>query len=812
MTWNHWMSTVLLFLLGFMNHLSAKNWQQVSKEKCTYLIQGVVYDHSTKAPLPYASVLIEKVNIGTTTDENGHFIIEKLCEKEYDLAISFIGYKTLRHHHDFHHSNIEIYLAPDEMMLESILVEAEHTESGLSTTTSTKLSAKEMVLEQSSSLGELTSRIPGLTTISSGQNVVKPVIHGLHSNRILLINNGLRHEFQNWGTDHAPEIDPSLIDQVEVIKGAATVRFGPNALGGVILVNPEKLELSTPLHGEVNLTGKSNGRSGEGSAMLSKGFKRLSLQAEAAWLKQGDLHTPDYNLSNTGKVEASYSANARLHLLPELDIDLYYSHFNQELGLLRGAVNGNLEDLMFALENQIPNDTRSFSYAIGTPKQEIAHDLVKAKMHYIGEHQSFSLQYGLQLNNRKEFDVRRGNLNETPNIDLDLMTQSLDAEWIHPQWKKWNGRMGLHWSFQDNENQPGTNTTPFLPNFESQRIGAYIIEQLEIGEQTFEAGLRYDLIHTDLVGREASGDLFSNTLNYQNLTASLGYKIKLTDYETFRTNLGTAWRPPDVSELYRFGRHLTAIEYGLWRYQFSDDESITTNQVLTEKEREAKPEVGIKWISSYEVKRPNYQLEFTGYVNLINDYIYARPAGITRTVRGAAPYFIYDQTDALFWGLDVAGSLIHRENLSSEFKASYLWSGQLKTQDHFVGQPPAQLSYAINWEPTVDFFGKMSFRLSADYTFRQFQTPRTISIAELLDASNQGTNLFSEDAADFDILEASNGYLLTNFAWIANINHVEWRFQVKNLFNQRYRNYTDRMRYFADEVGRNFILSINYKF
>ena len=165
-------------------------------------------------------------------------------------------------------------MAPEQMLLESIVVEAEAVKGDLNTNTATSLSSKELESVASESFGDVASKISGVSMLKVGQNVVKPVIHGLHSNRILVVNEGLRHEFQNWGTDHAPEIDPSLIDELTVVKGAATVRYGPDALGGVILINAPDMELNTPLKGEVRLTGKSNGRSGEATVKLQKGFNK----------------------------------------------------------------------------------------------------------------------------------------------------------------------------------------------------------------------------------------------------------------------------------------------------------------------------------------------------------------------------------------------------------------------------------------------------------------------------------------------------------------------------------------------------------
>lgn len=801
------MKNIFLILLGllFLGNLSAQ-----TADSCTYVVKGAVFDQLTKEPLAYASVVLDSFGLGTSTDEQGFFEIKGLCRKEYEVRVSYIGYKTAVHHHDFHHPYVEILLAPEETLLGSVVVEAERTSNNLQTSTAARLSGRELESVKTESFADAVSQISGVSTISTGQNVAKPIIHGLHSNRILVINNELRHEFQNWGIDHAPEIDPSAISRIEVIKGAATVRYGPDALGGVILTNPAPMELSTPLEGEVSLTGKSNGRSGEASAELRKGFKWLSLSGGGSYVKQGDLHTPAYNLTNTGKEEYSYFGGLRLHLLPELDVETYYSRFNQNLGILLGSTFSNLEDLEQAIDANVPFFTEDFRYDIEQPRQEVEHDLFKAKALYTGAKQSFELLYGYQINRRKEFGLRRG---DAPTINLELATHSLDANWHHPSLGPISGRLGIQWQQQANDNLPGTNTVPFIPNFDSERFGVYMIESYTTGANIFEVGLRYDNMEADITGREPDNTIYRNTIAFENVTATLGYKRQLSDHASFRTNFGTAWRPPNVAELYRFGQHSFFLEYGLWRYTIDEkyDFVSTTEGILTEEDREVPSEVGYKWINTFEYSKDKLQLEATAYINYIDNFIYSKPAGLTRTPRGVFVYFIYDQTDALFWGFDLSSRLKHSGAFTSTLRGSYLWAKQIQQNDFFAGEPPANIRYDLAYTPKWRFPDDTQFKLSFNYNFKQTQHPRILSVNEFLYAAQNDINRFAEDASDFDLIPPPPAFLLTNFSWESSWKKLNWRFQVQNLFNVSYRNYTDRMRYFADEVGRNFVLSIRYK-
>lgn len=786
--------------------------QRLLPDSCVYLVAGQVLDIATQQPLPYASVRVKGLAVGDQTNAQGYFRIERLCRREFDLIISYVGYKTAVHHHDVYHATPRILLAHDSITLQSVTVEGELMEGDLYSGTVQRLSPQEFAQQQSGSLGDLAANLSGVSTLSTGSNVVKPVIHGLHGNRVLIINNGVRHEFQNWGDEHAPEIDPSLAQDISVVKGAATVRYGPDALGGVILINPPRLELLTSLHGNAQLIGQSNGRSGEASVGLQKGFHRLSLLGQASVVRQGDLHAPDYQLTNTGKREQSTALSSRFHY-GNFDTYAYYSHFAQELGILRGAVTGNLEDLTTAIAAEPPPLTRSFSYTINNPRQTVQHDMLKLEGHWNNERQSVEVQYALQNNRRQEFDVRRGTNNRRPNIDLQLLTHSVDAVWQHPVWQGWEGSVGAQGLLQMNSNRPGTNTVPFVPNFTTQRAGAYVIEAFVAGADRLEVGARYDYQAMAIRGRQPDNEIYRTDLAYHNVTATLGWVRDLSEQQRLRTNVGLAWRPPNVSELYSYGRHQASLEYGLWRYRPTEDGRFDTNTILSERDRAVPAEQGLKWISTYEVNRTRWQGELTAYVNYIRNYIYTQPAGITQTVRGAFPYFIYQQDDALLAGVDATAAYVHTNRLTSTLRASYLWARNLGTDEPFVGLPPADVRYRLEYRlPRWGVLDESSWNGGVQYTFRQFQAPRTVPLSTLLRAGQTDEALFATNRSAFDILPPPPGYVLLNLAWTGQIDNFELGLRVSNALNQPYRSYTDRLRYFADEVGRNVLVSVKYAF
>ncbi|MEQ9202890.1 MAG: carboxypeptidase-like regulatory domain-containing protein [Cyclobacteriaceae bacterium] len=777
----------------------------VAYQKCDHKVEGTVFDLRTGEKLPFATILVEETQKGTVSDIDGHFEITNICQDEVELIISYIGYKTNTHHHDFHHGSPIIYLAPEDYSLQSVVVEGELLRDGkVGQTTSTieidKLTAS------SHNLGQALKQLSGVEMVSTGQNVNKPVIHGLHSNRILIINDDMRHEFQNWGTDHAPEIDPDQFQSIEVIKGAATVKYGPDALGGVILLHPKKLALHESINGFVKTSAFTNGMGGSISSQIHAGGHKISGTFGVRSMIQGDLRSPDYMLSNTGKKETSFNAGLRYHM-PKMDLELRGSYFSQELGILRGSNTGNLDDLIAAMESDIPFYTEEFGYAISSPKQEVNHSSIKLKGKYYFANSWLETTYGLQLNNRFEFDVRRGANNETPSIDLTLLSQNLEIDFFHPKIIGFEGNMGLSLMMQDNNNNPGTNTIPFVPNFNTSRLGFYLIENKKIGNATVEFGTRYDWQTSSIRGRDNNNDLFFDNVDFGNLSASLGFQYSFKD-KLFRSNVASAWRPPSISELYSFGRHQASIEYGFWRYEELET-GIATAEVLTQSDKPVKSEVGFKWINSLSGSKENISWEMVFYLNYIKDYIYATPRGITSTVRGAFPYWIYTQDDALFVGGDVSLDIQHTSNLSSNLSISYVHARNL-SGGTFVGIPPANIRYELRHKFDLGK-GKLTLGLTPAYTFRQFNEPEILELPDLLEIQKNNDQERLNEMDVFDIREVPEGYFLLN----TNVNYAlsQWIFSVSgsNLLNNNYRSYTDRLRYFSDDLGINIQLEIKYK-
>lgn len=784
-------------LLSFIVSLHLFTYGQ--SKTCDGVVSGKILSLETNEPLPFATVTILGTTLTDIASESGDFTIKNICNDDIDLEIRFVGYKTVVHHHDLHHPNPIIYLASDETILESIIVEDSRVEELQSLAVQKKEIDKLSLVN--STMGELAAEISGVSMLQTGTNISKPMIHGLHSNRVLVINDGVRHAYQVWGEEHAPEIDPSHVDQIEVVKGAATVKYGPEALGGVILYNSKRPELHADLNGSFGSSYQTNGRSINSQLNLGQGGHRFAWNIGAFGVYQGDLHAPDYNLSNTGKREFGGSFSTLLHQ-PKFDLQISGNYFQQELGILRASIRGNLTDLQNGINDSIPQPTFPFTYDIGSPSQKTEHGLLKADLTlFAGEH-TFNIKYSIQRNIREEFDVRRGELNERPVIDLKLISHSVDTEWIQPVKGRLSGSSGLQMFSHNSINEPESNPANFVPDYDVLNIGAFTVQSLNFDKTTFEFGARFDWQSLSVADTIRDTFIYSNEVDFSNATFTLGFRKELNKNLTLFSNVGSAWRAPNVAELYSFGYHQSRLQFGLWRYDL--DPLITpVDSVFDQNLRPVDPERGFKWISGLELQKGKTTAEFIFYANQINNFIFLRPYGITTNIRGPAiPFFLFDQVDALFIGGDWDIRVDHTPDLTSELKISYVYATERENDQALLEIPPLNINYTLDYTK-----GNWKVGLDLNYTAKQWNAPPVINP---LDFENNNAEINRDQI--FDYMAPTDDFFLIGTSLGYETKHWGAHFQIDNILNSSYRVYTDKLRYFANAPGRNFSFAVEFNF
>ncbi len=241
------------------------------------------------------------------------------------------------------------------------------------------LNTDELERFSSGSVGDALKSLSGVSSLSTGNTVVKPMINGLHSSRVVIINNGVRMEDQEWGAEHAPNIDINTVSNLTVIKGAGALQYSGDAVGGVIIAEASKVPVKDSLYGKTLMTATSNGRGLALSSQLTKSDQNGWYSTSQGTLKRfGDFETPDYVLSNTGVFERNASLKVGFNRF-DYGFEGYYSIFKNEIGILAASHLGGAEDLIRALESPLPLTINDFSYTIDAPKQDVTHHLATVK-------------------------------------------------------------------------------------------------------------------------------------------------------------------------------------------------------------------------------------------------------------------------------------------------------------------------------------------------------------------------------------------------------------------------------------------------
>ena len=751
-------------------------------QQCNLSLKGQVLNADTGLPMAYAGIVIKETQQGVESDEHGHYQLANLCPGEYTLVCSHIGCDHAEQKLSLRSSSIlDISLRENAVTLQNVVVSGTVGKKA-STQTASELSGTELDSGKGLGLGESLKRLSGVSSLNTGATISKPIIQGMHSNRILIFNNGVRLEGQQWGSEHAPEVDPFNSERITVVKGAGSVRYGSDALGGIILMEPKPMRHNPGIGGELHLQSFTNGRSGIASGMLEGKLAKLPLgvRVQGTLKRAGNLQTPNYYLNNTGVSESNFSWSAKYQ--PEQWVlETFYSHFYTQLGILSDSHIGNLTDLNNAIERGRPLQDGSFSYDLGRPLQRILHETFRVKIaHSFSENDKLTFQASRQFNRRQEYDAHRRynvlpqNLDE-PNIEFEITTWAAELNWDHRLGRNWQGALGSTAQKQINTVDRGA----LIPGFDNLDAGIYWTERhFKLGNPwEFEFGARYDIRHLH-IGEQGTTVIDQNR-NFNNWSASLGLLYAINDALKLRFNSGSAWRSPLVNELFSSGVH-----HGSASYEQGNPD--------------LQPERGFNNSLTLEGAHPQkWSFALTAYLNLVNNYIYLQPrAAPELTIRGAFPAFDYQQADARIMGLDWTGDLELYKNLHLESKISLINGWNRELHDFLIYMPPFRFDQGLK----LNFNGQKhpdhpSFvRLGVLAVMRQQQAPAT-------DYASPPPGYVRVDAE-----------LFHTFEW--GKQHLELGISVFNLFNTSYREYLNRFRYFSAEPGRNlgFRLKVPFNF
>ena len=774
---------------------SSVGWAQPN---CVATLTGRIIDQTSREPLTGATVFIPELKTGAAADTAGYFRVPRVCPGRYTLEYQFVGYKTLTQPVTVGSDSLltlpPVLLAPDNQLLQEVIVTEHRSEAQQLLQIQTSLSGPAINATRGQSLGESLKAITGLYSIQTGPTISKPVIHGLYSNRIITLNNGIRQEDQQWGTEHAPQIDQFLASRITVIKGAASIRYGSDAIGGVILVEPKAMPIKPGIGGDVNVVGATNGGMGVASGMIEGAFGKkltgLSWRVQGTLKRSGYVKTPNYYLENTSYHENTISGDVH-YAHKRWDAEVFYSQFDTKVGLFRGAQVGSFADLYAAIARPEPIVQPGFSYSLDRPYQAVQHGLLKLRAAYrTGGGGTITATVARQQNTRREYDQLSFSRTTDPELYLKLVTHTADLVWEHRSVKNaaggiWSGSVGGSGLTQGNVRQ----FLFLIPNFRSYGGGVFGIERYAKDRWTLEGGLRLDSRWLRAYFYDnATKQPIAKTNNWQNANGSIGAAYQLRPDLTLTANVSTAWRAPNVADLYSDGLHQSAVAYERGNPNLVPEQAYNGNVVLAYAGGRLSGEVGL-------------------YNNRIDNYIYLKPDSVPIVrQRGAFPAYSYSQVRATFRGIDASLTYKLTNALTLTSKNSLLYAYNHTENSFLVFVPPNRSDNHLRYD--VGQVGKLTglyVSVGGLYVAKQNRVPPVTQQQE------GGQIVFRGDFAPpppaYFLLGAEAGFTMPVAGHTLSVILTG-----TNLANVVYRDYLNRFRYYADEPGRNLSLKLRLPF
>lgn len=784
----------------------------IYSQTCNSTLYGTVIDFHDGSPLPGATVIVAGPELAVVSDLDGNFIVTDLCNTTYTLQISHPECATQAFTLELRGNLTKKFRLEHHLEeLNQVMVTAKAFTTKSETLLENTITQKTIENNSSGSLGDVLSSLSGVSSLTTGNAVVKPVINGLHSSRVTIINNGVRMQDQEWGPEHSPNIDLNTAGYITVIKGASALQYSGDAIGGVVVAEPVRTPLIDSLYGKSIFTAATNGRGTSFTSTLTKSYQNGWYGTVQGTIKRfGDFETPDYVLSNTGIFERDMSVRLGVNRLT-YGIEGYYSLFKNEIGILRASHVGGAEDQITAIESNTPLIVRDFTYKIDVPRQDVTHHL--ARVSAFNKFDNFgkvTVQYDFQKNNRFEYDIRRGSDADKPSVDLELTSHHLSTDLVTDFSEAFTVKTGFSGEYQNNFADPTTGVRRLIPDYDQYKAGIYAIADLEISEKLLlEAGGRwdytymdvfkfyrtsfwesrgYDVLFPNIVVEDLNDQVLTNPeLTFNNFSATAGFTYRFSNVYQLFFNYSLATRAPNVSELFSEGLHQGASRIELGDLRFV-------------------PETANKLSLTLQRKGDNFSFAVNPYINFIEDFMLIEPTGIQQTIRGNFQVWEYRQTRATLAGIDVDFSAKITENLQFNHQFAIVKGYDKVKEEPLINMPPASIENELAYR--LKKFKNFRFSLKSAYVFAQNEYPNNNFDVFLPQSQTFETVDVSTPPAAYHLLHADTGLQLK----LNSKTNLDLGLKVSNLFNTSYRDYLNRLRYYADDLGRNFSLhlKINY--
>jgi len=457
---------------------------------------GKVVDSKSKEPLTGANIYFPDLRTGTATNAEGSFTFPAIAAGKYLVEVSHLGYSSLIETIDL------ATVTQKDFELQSSVIENEGvTVTGVSTATSTKrtpipvtiIKREDLFRNIATNLIDNISHVPGVSQVSTGPAISKPFIRGLGYNRVLVVNDGVRQEGQQWGDEHGIEIDEQNVSKIEVLKGPASLMYGSDALAGVVNVISISPAQDGQVKGNIASSYFTNNRQRNFHAAIDGNQKGFIWGVNGSYKAAADYRNKyDGYVFNSKFNEKDFGGYIGLNKNWGYS-HLYVTRFDQRLGLIEGERDPSTGQFIKEINNggvvddAIPTHSDFTDTDPFIPRQRIRHFKTAIDNSFRVGKDRITLVLGYQRNLRQEF----GNVlaPDEKSLYFDLGTFNYNLQYHFAEKNNWKTTIGVNGMQQSNKNK---GDEELIPEYSFLDIGGFVYTQKRIDPVTLSGGIRFD--------------------------------------------------------------------------------------------------------------------------------------------------------------------------------------------------------------------------------------------------------------------------------------------------------------------------------
>ena len=661
-------------------------------------LEGRVIDAQTKETLPGALITIPDLKISVISNRSGQFSFTNIPQKgRFLVEVRYIGYKTLIQTVDLSGiAGIEFSLFPSTIEAKEVVVTgtAFSTDNRKNSTAVSAVTKDQLINRPSGNLIDAIAKIPGVSQVTTGGGISKPVIRGLSYNRVVTLVDGAKQEGQQWGDEHGLEVDQYSAERVEILRGAASLLYGSDALGGVINILEPLPSPEGKVQGELLSSYQSNNGLSGSSAMIQGNQNGLVWRARGSYKNAFSYDAPGGRIANTGYNETSFSGQLGFNKKWGY-AHLNASSFRNNLGLpdFERNADGEFEDENGSV---ITNDDLK-SRELFLPFQDIRHYKLAMNSHILFANGRLRTTLAYQDNQRRELEDDRSN----PVLFFDLKTYSSDFKYYFNEKSGWEPVIGLSGSLQNNKNKA---EELLIPDYDSKDFGIFAYAKKSWINTTFNLGARFDYRNIRGISMVEDGNPkfnpFSNS--FSNISGALGFTEEFNEQFNFKANLGSAFRSPNIAELSSDGVH-----EGTFRYEIGNNN--------------LNPENSYYGDLAFEFNNNTVSASIGAFNNYIDNYIFSSQIKNETIIVNSEvlPLYRFVQENANLSGLEASLTLHPAELIHFENSFSFTKGVNRATDSPLPFIPAAVLRNEFRLEPDVKGLKSTYISVALDNVFKQ---------------------------------------------------------------------------------------------